>query len=368
LPPVVLQQVQVYSKDIAPNHFAGLANEWYAIPKNLVLPHDENHLTFSFRCPSFLNSESILYQYQLEGMEKSYSALTPNHFVVYPALPPGHYTFRARAFLGAAGFSKNNVEFSFNIKAAFYQTIYFKLLLLVLIMGIILWVQWLRMHMRAKRLNQIEEVKREENIKVRQTASEDFHDEVGNSLTRIQVLTDVLNAKLGNGHDEEKRIIHMIKDNVSGLYQGTRDILWALNPESDLIKEIGQRLQSLGIDVFQDTGICFSYENLLTDSENIKLPGNYNRNIMMIFKEAMSNSLKHAQATKVKLKIQKAENQEILIELADNGIGFNPLYIKKGHGFQNMQKRANRIKSTLNPISIPGEGTRYDLRIPVYSL
>ena len=220
--------------------------------------------------------------------------------------------------------------------------------------------------MRAKRLNQIEEVKREENIKVRQTASEDFHDEVGNSLTRIQVLTDVLNSKLGNGHEEEKRIIHMIKENVSGLYQGTRDILWALNPESDLIKEIGHRLQSLGIDVFQDTGICFSYENLLGESENIKLPGNYNRNIMMIFKEAMSNSLKHAQATKVELKIQRAENQEILIELADNGIGFNPLYIKKGHGFQNMQKRSNRIKSILTPISIPGEGTRYDLRIPIH--
>ena len=86
---------------------------------------------------------------------------------------------------------------------------------------------------------------------------------------------------------------------------------------------------------------------------------------MMIFKEAMSNSLKHAQATKVKLKIQKTEKQEILIELSDNGIGFNTLYIKKGHGFQNMQKRANRIKSILTPNSIPGDGTHYDLTIPI---
>jgi signal transduction histidine kinase/ligand-binding sensor domain-containing protein len=365
LPPVVLQQVQVFSKEISPNRYTGLMNKWYGIPNNLVLPHNENHLSFSFRCPSFLNSESILYQYNLEGLEKSYSALTPNHYVVYPALPPGHYIFRARAFLEGIGFSKDNVDFSFDIQAAFYQTIYFKFLLLVFVMGLILWIQWLRMRIRARRMNQIEEVKREENIKVRQTASEDFHDEVGNSLTRIQVLTDVLHTKLGSGHEEEKRIIGMIKENVSGLYQGTRDILWALNPESDLIKEIGHRLQSLGIDVFQDTGICFTYENLMKDSENVKLPGNYNRNIMMIFKEAMSNSLKHAQATKVKLRIQKTEEQEILIELSDNGIGFNPLYIKKGHGFQNMQKRANRIKSILIPNSIPGEGTHYDLRIPL---
>jgi signal transduction histidine kinase/ligand-binding sensor domain-containing protein len=366
LPPVVLQQVQVFSKEIAPNRFAGMLNDWYAIPRNLSLPHNENHLSFSFRCPSYQNGESILYQYQLEGMEKSYSALTPNHFVVYPALPPGHYTFKARAFLGSVGFSKDNVAFSFDIKAAFYQTVYFKMLILLFIMGLILWIQWFRMHMRVKRNNQIEEVKREENIKVRQTASEDFHDEVGNSLTRIQVLTDVLHTKLGNGHEEEKRIIVQIKENISGLYQGTRDILWALNPESDMIKEIGHRLESLGIDVFQDTGICFCYENLMGESENIKLPGNYNRNIMMIFKEAMSNSLRHAQATHVKLKIKKADGKEILIELSDDGIGFNPLYVKKGHGFQNMQKRANRIKSILSSNSNPGEGTRYDLTIPIY--
>ncbi len=366
LPPVLLQEVEVFSKNVPANRSDGLINSWYDIPKNLSLHHDENHLSFYFRCPSYLHSEAIQYQYQLEGMEKTYSALSSNHFVVYPALPPGHYTFRARAFLEGVGFSKENIEFPFEIKAAFYQTAYFKFLIMLFIVGMILWIQWIRMRIRVKQLNQIEEVKREENIKVRQSASEDFHDEVGNSLTRIQVLTDVLNTKLGPGHDEEKRIIGLIKENVSGLYQGTRDILWALNPESDIIKEIGQRLESLGIDLFQDTGICFSYENLLGPSENAKLPGNYNRNIMMIFKEAMSNCLKHAQARHVKLIIRKSETEEIQIELNDDGQGFNQLFIKKGHGFQNMLKRANRIRSIFSINSKPGEGASYDLRIPIY--
>jgi signal transduction histidine kinase/ligand-binding sensor domain-containing protein len=364
LPPVVLQQVQVFSKEIPSSRYSGLLDNWYAVPKNLSLPHNENHLSFSFRCLSYLHNESISYQYQLEGMEKSYSPLTTDHFVVYPMLPPGHYTFRARAFIAGVGYSTKNVDFTFDIKAAFYQTLYFKFLMLLFVMGLILWIQWLRIRMQQKRIHQIEEVKREENIKVRQTASEDFHDEVGNSLTRIQVLTDVLQTKLGNGHDEEKRLIGQIKENVSGLYQGTRDILWALNPESDSIKEIGHRLESLGIDVFQDTGICFSYEHIL-DPDNVKLPGNFNRNIMMIFKEAMSNCLKHGQAHQVKLTIQKTGLQEIMIELADDGIGFNPLYIKKGHGFQNMQKRANRMNAVFSIHSSPGQGARYELRIPV---
>ena len=131
--------------------------------------------------------------------------------------------FRAR-LSGRGRILKENVEFSFDIRAAFYQTIYFKFLLLVLVMGLMLWILWVRMRMRVRQINQIEAVKREENIKVRQTASEDFHDEVGNSLTRIQVLTDVLHTKLGNGHEEEKRIIGQIKENVSGLCR-YRDIL-----------------------------------------------------------------------------------------------------------------------------------------------
>jgi hypothetical protein len=159
-PPVVLQAVEVFSKEIPARRYNGMLNNWYSIPKDLVLKHNENHLTFAFRCPSYLHSEGVLYQYQLEGMEKNYSALTPNHFVVYPALPPGHYTFHARAFMEGVGFSKNNVNFSFDIKAAFYQTLYFKFLMLVLVMGIILWVQWMRMRSREMRNRQIEEVKR----------------------------------------------------------------------------------------------------------------------------------------------------------------------------------------------------------------
>jgi signal transduction histidine kinase/ligand-binding sensor domain-containing protein len=365
LPPVILQEVQVLSETNSAKRFPDSQNKWYSVPKDLVLSHNENHLTFTFRCLSYLHSESIQYQYRLEGMEKSYSALSPIPYVVYPSLPPGHYVFEARAFLEGIGYSQNNVSFPFEIKAAFYQTLYFKFLMFGLFLGIILGIQWMRIRMREKRIYQIEEVKREENIRVRQTASEDFHDEVGNSLTRIQVLTDVLDAKLGDGYEEEKRIIGQIKENASGLYQGTRDILWALNPESDLVKEIGHRLESLGVDVFQDTGICFRYENLLGQSGDIKLPGNFNRNIMMIFKEAMSNCLKHAQPGNVGLKIRKSDFEEILIELSDNGVGFNPLFVKRGHGFQNMQKRANRINAAFNIESSPGEGARYTLSIPV---
>ena len=77
---------------------------------------------------------------------------------------------------------------------------------------------------------------------------------------------------------------------------------------------------------------------------------------MMIFKEAMSNCLKHAQASHVKLKVHKSDIPEIEIVLADDGLGFNPLYIKKGHGFQNMRKARKPDEGFLYHKQHPGEG------------
>ncbi len=85
----------------------------------------------------------------------------------------------------------------------------------------------------------------------------------------------------------------------------------------------------------------------------------------MIFKEAMSNCMKHARAKNIRLSIHKSEKEEVVMILADNGIGFDQLFIKKGHGFQNMKKRAARINSSFSIYSVPGQGSRYELRIPL---
>ncbi|MFI5193473.1 MAG: triple tyrosine motif-containing protein, partial [Chitinophagales bacterium] len=96
IPPIVLQGVKLFSKEIPAGRFTKQVSSWYKIPENLSLPHDENHLSFSFGSSSFLNTNRMLYQYQLAGMEKAYSQLSPDREVVFPGLPPGRYIFKAR--------------------------------------------------------------------------------------------------------------------------------------------------------------------------------------------------------------------------------------------------------------------------------
>jgi signal transduction histidine kinase len=365
IPPVVLRGVELFSKEIPPGQYADSATSGYRIPYHLKLPHDQNHLSFEFGCASYLNGEKIRYQYQLEGMEKEFSAPASNRFVVYSGLPPGEYIFRVRAILPGYGFSGNTISYPFTISAAFYQTLLFKLALVLVAVGLVLWMQWLRMNQRIRRLKQIEAIKKEENISVRQSTAEDFHDEVGNTLTRIQVLTDVLQARIGAGSDEGNRLIAQIKENVSNLYRGTRDILWALNPGSDRLSEVAARLEIMGIEIFQDTAVEFRFENRIPQSNEMVLPPNYGRNILLIFKDAMNNGLRHAGASRVVLEIDREGLHHISILLKDNGAGFEPDLVKKGYGTGNMAKRAGRIHGEFIIDSRPGTGTACRLVVPV---
>ncbi len=364
IPPVILQGVKLFSKEIPPGKFTKRVSPWYGIPENLSLPNDENHLSFSFGSSSFLNTNRMLYQYQLMGMEKIYSQLTPNREVVFPGLPPGQYTFKARAYLPGSGYSKNTISFPFVISEAFYQTLFFKVVFVVLLLGLVLWIQWLRIKQQNRRQKEMEEIKKAENIKVRQIASEDFHDEIGNTLTRIQVLTDVLQTKIGTTHEEENRIIRQIKENLGNMYQGTRDILWTLNAESDQISEIADRLVSMGVEIFQDTPIKFVFENKIIRDQDVLLPGNYSRNILMILKEAMYNSLKYSKASTMLLIVERIESRVFII-LNDDGIGYDTVHVNKGHGTDNMFKRASRIRAEFVIESHLLLGTTYQLIIPL---
>jgi hypothetical protein len=368
----------------------------YAIPHGLRLAHDSNHLSFEFRGISLANPDGVYYEYMLEGADKRWSELTPDPFVVYPGLTPGKYRFLVRSYTAGGGYSDNEAVFPFEIIAPFYKTKLFDLLLIVTLIGLALWIQHYRMRSKARRQRQLEELKHQEQLIIRQRTSEDFHDELGNKLTRISVLTDILQTKLSVrpagvppgspspvSADTEK-ILFQIKENVAALYTGTRDILWSLAPESDSVAGISVRLQDFGIELFQETPIQFQFVTEMAGMMNTRLPIDYSRNITMIFKEAMNNVLKHSSCRNLIFRIRGGDQHSIVFSLEDDGKGIGqreapdpehvrearnprnpqgpqnahdpqgPPHNKKSYGINNMHMRAARINAVLKIFS-PGE-------------
>lgn len=352
---IVMQRIKLFGENITDTSFYDSTGYWYDVPYGLRLPYQKNNITFTFKAIS-LASANVLYRYKMEGLEAPWSDWASTNSVTFSALPPGKYVFVVACNPGG-GESSNQLRYAFEIITPFHKTIWFKWLVIIACVMLGVMVQYIINKRKQNRLKLVEKLRKEEQGKVRERTAEDFHDEVGNRLTRINVLTNVLRNKVSNAAPDADRIITQIQDNAAQLYGGTRDILWSLKPANDNLFEILHRIRDFGTELFQDTDIHFAFEGTNEQWRNYKLPIDQSRNLIMIFKEALNNCLKYAQATEVTLQAKLKEEGVLQLSLTDNGKGFDQHYVKRGHGIDNMNVRAKRIEGRLYIDSQKGKGT-----------
>lgn len=355
-PFVVLKSVKLFSSPITDSLLCSGFSTWYHIPQQLRLSHQQNHLTFELSGIYLSNPEDILFKYKLEGIDKEYT-ISNNPVINYPALPPGKYTLVVYAITKGGVLSSNAVKYEFEIKKAFYQEVWFLLLVFLVIAGTtgLAIILYLRKKQNEKLFR--EKVREEEFTKLRQRTAEDFHDEMGNKLTRISILTDILKSKVSNAEKETLNIVNQIKENTTALYNGSRDIIWSLNSKNDNFYEITEHVKNLGHEIFSETPTNFKFDHNLQGGDNIKLKLDYSRNLIMIFKEVYNNILKHSQALAVNARVELVDNKEAIIMISDNGRGFDASKEHKGNGLKNIQNRIKRINGTFTINSSTNNGT-----------
>ena len=91
------------------------------LPKNLILPYNQNHLTFYYSGLKYGEQGDIVYRYILEGQDKKWSSFTKEGKVDYRNVPPGNYVFKVRARARNHIWSKE-VSFAFRVKFPWWQT------------------------------------------------------------------------------------------------------------------------------------------------------------------------------------------------------------------------------------------------------
>jgi len=81
--------------------------------------------------------------------------------------------------------------------------------------------------------------------------------------------------------------------------------------------------------------------------------------------EALHNTVKHARASKVDMRMHWS-TEEFLLEIGDDGVGFDPASAFPGHlGLHSMRERVTRLGGVLQIETAPGQGTRIRVRLPV---
>ena len=140
-----------------------------------------------------------------------------------------------------------------------------------------------------------------------------------------------------------------------------RDTVWMINPENDDMERLFEKMRGFASKVMTYQGVEFKYSNTLQRSLQISMEQRYNA--YMIFKEAINNIVKHAEATQVNVHIEPTKNGAQLT-VQDNGKGFDPSVLTEGNGLNNFKRRAAESYFKINIDSSVGKGTTLTLNIP----
>ena len=134
-----------------------------------------------------------------------------------------------------------------------------------------------------------------------------------------------------------------------------RDIVWLVDPKRDTLFDLISHLGDTYGETIASSGISFSTSDLEV-LRDIRLKMERRQHLLLIFKEALNNSLKHSRATEISLSAS-VDGKRMSIILADNGRGFDTGSENPGNGLSNMRSRATDIGGSLTIESSPGTGT-----------
>ena len=338
---------------------------FFKIPSRLSLPHNANHITFHFNKVDKRNPKSIQYKYFLESFDKAWSHPTTMGEVTYGSLPPGQYTLKVIATNKDGSWETKPLAYSFTVRKPFYQTAWFVGFVVLVFIAAILFGIMYRVRSRVAKVMEVERIRQQEQETLRKEIARDFHDEMGNQLTRIINYVSLLKLT-SNGHAHEANgqpnglgeLFNKVEASAKNLYTGTRDFIWAIDPLNDELSNLFIHLRDFGVKLFEEKGISFRAFNHARDS--VRLPYGFSREANLVFKEAMTNAFKHSQANNVTLTLSKVDD-DFQLELVDDGIGFSYSTISM-NGLKNIRGRAEKIKATLTIEGAPSAGTKVILK------
>ena len=321
-------------------------NQSAVLPSDFTqLVVDQKDADFKVSSVNYFNPETVELRYQLD--QEPWEILTTEQLSL-AHLDAGKYALRFSYRDGLTNW-QNSDWYHFHVYQPWYRNIVIIAILIVagalLAIGFIYQrlLQIKRRNLLLKNLLDDREKLRLEIETVRENIAQDFHDELGNKLASISVLSNL--AK--NDFSKESKAfgrLETITTAANELYSGMHDFIWCLNREHNTVWQVQQYLSEFGERLYAQTDILFYANHTL--EEDVKLPHYWGKDLIAIFKEAMTNALKHSGAEKVFLEFS-FEASTLIIILNDTGKGIQgPASMRKG-GLHNMQTRAERLKAQI---------------------
>ncbi|MBK8721935.1 MAG: hypothetical protein IPL95_06540 [Saprospiraceae bacterium] len=331
-PPVYIKKFSINNQEIA------------AFWKDTTITIDAYNNDFSFVISAINHTHGHLnkYKYILENYHEKWVNISKNQLnVSFNNLDAGQYIFRAIACNHLGDWNLKGINITINILPYWYHTWWFRLLILIIVLGLIYYIYKLVLN-RKLAIQKAEFDQKTAIYNERNRIARDMHDDISSGLSAIHLIANHIQS-MPNHQIFDNEINYIIKSS-NEINQNIREIIWSVNSDSDTILNLSifikQYIYTLSESIENTSFKYYSNEKLPL----IYISGEKRRNIYLCVKEAINNALKHANATYIKVIFEFNLPNIISIKIIDNGVGFDPnINLLSNYGLKNMKNRIENI-------------------------
>lgn len=196
----------------------------------------------------------------------------------------------------------------------------------------------------------------------RDRISRDLHDGVIQRLFSIGMGLESVGALVGSDPEKAQQ---RVSDAVDGIDEAIRDLrthIFELRPQHSAAMGLSRGLTELAREF--EVNALVRPQLVVSSAVDALVPGAVVPDVLQVVREALSNVAKHARASLVVVRCQ-LDATDLLVEVADDGVGYDVRSARVGHGVDNIRERADALGADLIVDSAPGRGTRISLIVPL---
>jgi ligand-binding sensor domain-containing protein/signal transduction histidine kinase len=342
-PPVLIEQVLADDRHVSPD------------PALRVGP-GAGKLEVHYTAIRLRSPERTQFKFWMEGFEHDWTDAGQRRIAYYTNIPPGDYRFHVVAY--ERNDPRNMAEQVLNLhwRPHFYQTYWF-LAFCGLAAAAAGWGAY-RLHLRNLR-QRFTAVLDERNRLARE-----MHDTLIQGCIGVSTLLEAASSAQDVSPRIGRELLDRARNEVRATVDEAREAVWNLRQNSgngsDLVVTLSQLARRIGL----ETGTPVRFE---TSGTPLALGADGERGLLMLVREALQNSVRHAAAKNLSIVLSFGRDL-VHVEIEDDGCGFDPAIIGSsdgGHyGLIGMRERVTKLGGEFLLTSKRGEGTQVRLSIP----
>jgi signal transduction histidine kinase/ligand-binding sensor domain-containing protein len=322
---------------------------------------------FHYTALSYAAPERVRFRYRLEGLDSKWIRADTRRTADYSYIPPGNYAFRVIACNNDNVWNETGARLDFTVLPHFWQTLWFQGLSLAAVVAAVSGGVWFgtrrRMRLALETLERQRAVERE-----RARIARDIHDDLGASLTRINLLSQSA-CRTVHGSAQTASDLNRISETARQTMKTMDEIVWAVDPKHDTLDSLASYLSRLAQDLMAASGIRCRLDFPL-NLPAWPLVSEVRHNLFLAFKEVLHNIAKHSGASQVRIALE-IQDKAFSLTLEDNGCGFDMDAVAagtagpEGNGLGNIRQRLADIGGQCEITAAPGSGTKVKLLVRV---